>query len=150
MHPGRRLFIKGGLALAALAALPRSLLAMAWPEKAFMSETASGAMQALFGTDQPTPSDEVVLEAPTIAENGAVVPMTVSTTLPGVQTISMVVEKNPRPLAAMFEIPEGTLPRVDCRLKMGKTSKVIAVVKTDAGLYSATREVKVTIGGCGG
>jgi sulfur-oxidizing protein SoxY len=123
---------------------------MAWPEKAFGSEVASVAMTELFGTDQTTPSDAITLGAPEIAENGAVVPISIETTLTGVQSVSVVVEKNPRPLAVSFEIPPGTLPNVACRIKMGETSQVMAVVKTESGLFSAAKEVKVTIGGCGG
>jgi len=67
-----------------------------------------------------------------------------------VESISIVVEHNPRPLAASFEIPAGTLPNVSSRIKMGETSDVIAVVKTDTGIYSTSKQVKVTIGGCGG
>jgi sulfur-oxidizing protein SoxY len=145
----RRLLLQGSVALAALMALPRALLA-AWPEKAFASSAASEAMTELFGTDQTTPSSAISLSAPEIAENGAVVPITVETTLDKVQSVSIVVDKNPRPLAISFEIPEGTLPNVACRIKMGQTSPVTAVVKTDSGLFSATKEVKVTIGGCGG
>jgi sulfur-oxidizing protein SoxY len=87
---------------------------------------------------------------PEIAENGAVVPVTVSTTLADVESISIVVKNNPRPLVASFEIPAGTLPDVSSRIKMGETSDVTAVVKTADGLYSTSRQVKVTIGGCGG
>jgi sulfur-oxidizing protein SoxY len=150
MHTGRRLFLKGSVALAALLALPRAILAAAWPEKAFGATEAGGALRELFGSDQVTPSSEITLVAPEIAENGAVVPVTVETTLANVQSVSLVVEKNPRPLAVSFEIPPGTLPNVACRIKMGQTSPVMAVVKTDAGLFSASKEVKVTIGGCGG
>ena len=107
-------------------------------------------MSALFGTEQATPSSAITLDAPEIAENGAVVPITIETTLDNVQSISIVVEKNPRPLAIAFDIPPGTLPNVACRIKMGQTSPVMAVVKTDSGLYSTAKEVKVTIGGCGG
>jgi sulfur-oxidizing protein SoxY len=149
MQLSRRLFLQGSVALGALMALPRALLA-AWPEKAFASSAASGAMTELFGTDQTTPSSAITLSAPEIAENGAVVPITVETTLENVQSVSIVVDKNPRPLAVSFEIPAGTLPDVACRIKMGQTSPVTAVVKTDSGLFSATKEVKVTIGGCGG
>jgi sulfur-oxidizing protein SoxY len=149
MQLSRRLFLQGSVALASLMALPRALLA-AWPEKAFASSAASEAMTELFGTDQTTPSSAISLSAPEIAENGAVVPITVETTLDKVQSVSIVVDKNPRPLAISFEIPEGTLPNVACRIKMGQTSPVTAVVKTDSGLFSATKEVKVTIGGCGG
>jgi len=150
MQLSRRLFLQGSLALSALMALPRALLAAAWPEKAFASSTAGEAMTAMFGTDQTTSSPDISLSAPEIAENGAVVPVSVETTLLNVQSVSIVVEKNPRPLAISFDIPPGTLPNVACRIKMGQTSQVMAVVKTDSGLFSTSKEVKVTIGGCGG
>ena len=150
MDVGKRLLLKGGVALAALAALPRTLLAAMWPEEAFAATEADAAMSTLFGTNQATASDQITLKVPEIAENGAVVPVTISTTLGNVESISIVVENNPRPLAASFEIPAGTLPNVSNRIKMGETSDVIAVVKTDAGLYSTSKQVKVTIGGCGG
>ena len=150
MRAGRRLFIKGGLAFVALMSLPKVLFAGAWPQKAFQSTAPREALTELFGTDQTTPSGEITLGAPEIAENGAVVPVSVKTTLHGVESISIVVEKNPRPLAVTFEFPPESLPNVACRIKMGETSKVMAVVKTNDGIFSATREVKVTIGGCGG
>jgi len=150
MHIGRRIFIKGGLALAALAALPRTLLAAAWPEKAFNVTTASEALHKLLGSDQPVSSDEISLKAPEIAENGAVVPIKIKTTLKNVQSISIVVEKNPRPLATTVEILPGTFPEFSSRIKMGETSDVMVVVKTDSGIFSTSKEIKVTIGGCGG
>jgi sulfur-oxidizing protein SoxY len=150
MHAGRRIFIKGGLALVALMSLPKALLAGAWPQKAFESTVAREALTGLFGTDQTTPSGEIIFKAPVIAENGAVVPVSVKTSLQGVESISIVVENNPRPLAITFEFPPETLPDVACRIKMGETSKVMAVVKTNDGIFSTTREVKVTIGGCDG
>ncbi len=150
MQLGRRFLLQGGIALAALAAIPTRLFAAVWPEKAFAAKEAGPAMSNLFGTDQTTPSDQVALKVPEIAENGAVVPVTISTTLDNVESISIVVEKNPRPLAATFEILPGTLPEVSGRIKMGETSDVLAVVKTNAGLFSTSKQVKVTIGGCGG
>jgi sulfur-oxidizing protein SoxY len=150
MQLGRRLVLKSGLAIAALAAIPRTLLAAAWPEKPFMSTAASEALVSLFGTDQTTPSDLITLGLPTIAENGAVVPVEVSTTLENVESISIVVEKNPRPLATHFEFAGSVPPEIASRIKMGQTSDVMVVVKTDTGLFSMTKEVKVTIGGCGG
>ena len=150
MQLSRRLFLQGSMALAAILAIPRAVVAAAWPEKAFKSDAASGALTALFGTDQATPSSAITLSAPEIAENGAVVPLSVETTLENVQSVSIVVDKNPRPLAISFDIPPGTLPNVACRIKMGQTSQVMAVVKTDSGLFSTSKEVKVTIGGCGG
>jgi sulfur-oxidizing protein SoxY len=150
MQLGRRLVLRGVIAMAALAALPGRLLAAAWPAKAFASEAAGQALIDLLGTDQAAASDQINLKVPEIAENGAVVPVTISTTLDNVESISIVVEKNPRPLAATFEIPAGTLPEISGRIKMGETSHVLAVVKTNAGIFSTSKEVKVTIGGCGG
>ncbi len=150
MHAGRRLFIKGGIAFVALMSLPKALLAGAWPQKAFQSTVAREALSDLFGTDQTTPSGEITLGAPVIAEDGAVVPVSVKTSLQGVESISIVVEKNPRPLTISFVFPPETLPDVACRIKMAETSNVMAVVKTNDGIFSATKEVKVTIGGCGG
>jgi sulfur-oxidizing protein SoxY len=150
MHVGRRLLLKSSLALSALAVLPKALLAAAWPENAFSLTAAQAAMKELLGSDQTAPTDQIRLKVPEIAENGAVVPVTISTTLENVESISIVVENNPRPLAATFEILPGTLPDISSRIKMGETSDVIAVVKTDTGLYSTSKEVKVTIGGCGG
>jgi sulfur-oxidizing protein SoxY len=150
MQIGRRIFLKGSVAMAVLTALPRAIFAAAWPEKAFAADTGSAAIQELFGGEQPTPSAAISLTAPEIAENGAVVPISVETTLQGVSSVSIVVDNNPRPLAVSFDIPPGTLPNVACRIKMGKTSPVTAILRTDSGLFSASKEVKVTIGGCGG
>lgn len=150
MRLGRRLVLQGSLAFAALAVLPRVALAAAWPQKAFGSTAAGQAMIDLLGTDQTTVSDQITLEVPEIAENGAVVPVTISTTLDNVESISIVVNKNPRPLAATFEMRPGTLADISSRIKMGETSDVMAVVKTDAGVFSTSKQVKVTIGGCGG
>jgi sulfur-oxidizing protein SoxY len=150
MQLGRRLLLQGGMAFAALAAIPRALLAAAWPEKAFTQSAAAQAMTDLLGTDQTTPSDQIMLKVPQIAENGAVVPVTVTSTLENVESISIVVANNPRPLAATFELPPGTLPDLSSRIKMGQTSDVMAVVKTNAGIFSTSKQVKVTIGGCGG
>jgi len=150
MQITKRTIIKNGLAILTLASLPRILLAAAWPQKAFSQPAASDALTALLGTDVTTPSDRIDLKLPAIAENGAVVPVSVNTTLENVESISIVVKNNPRPMAATFEIPSGTLPKITTRIKMGETSDVIAVIKTPDGIYSASGEVKVTIGGCGG
>ena len=148
MQAGKRLLLKGGAALALLAAWPKALLAAAWPKKAFLSTEGGPALAALLGTDQTTPSDEITLKLPEIAENGAVVPVTIGTTLENVESISIVVEKNPRPIAASFEIAPGVLPWIASRIKMAETSRVLAVVKTDKGIYSTSKSVKVTLGGC--
>lgn len=150
MQQTRRLLLKGGVALLALASLPRALLAAVWPKDSFNSTSASGALETLLGTDATTPSDQITLKVPEIAENGAVVPVSITTSLENVESISIVVTKNPRPMAASFEIPPGTLPKISSRIKMGETSEVMAVVKTSSGVFSTSSEVKVTIGGCGG
>ena len=150
MNIGRRLFLRTGVALATLVALPRALLAAAWPEKAFSAPVASGALVDLFGSDQTTASDKINLKAPEIAENGAVVPLRIKTSLENVESISIIVEKNPRPLAASVEILPGTLPEFSSRIKMRETSDVMVAVKTDTGVYTTSKEIKVTIGGCGG
>ena len=92
-----------------------------------------------------------MIEAPQIAENGAVVPIEISSNLPGTKSIAVVIEKNPFPLAGKFDFGEGALPFVKVNVKMGETSNVRVVA--DAGgrlLRRASKEVKVTIGGCGG
>ncbi len=150
MNIGRRIFLRTGTALAILAALPRAVLAAVWPEKAFSSPVANGALTNLFGSDQTIASDKVSLKAPEIAENGAVVPLKIKTTLDNVESISIIVEKNPRPLAASVEILPGTLPEFSSRIKMRETSDVMVAVKTDTGVYTTSKEIKVTIGGCGG
>ncbi|HEX7788775.1 MAG TPA: thiosulfate oxidation carrier protein SoxY, partial [Methylomirabilota bacterium] len=94
-------------------------------------------------------SKDIVITAPEIAENGAVVPVAVASKIPNTQTISILAEKNPFPLAASFNIAGGGEGYVSTRLKMGETSNVRAVVKADGKFYTAVKEVKVTVGGCG-
>ena len=120
-----------------------------WPEKAFKADKQDAALAALYGKTLEM-SKDVTLETPDIAENGAVVPISVSTKLPNVTSISILVPENPFALAASYNLPEGTLPQVGCRLKMAKTTKVIAVVESNGKLYAAANDVKVTLGGCGG
>ncbi len=140
---------QGGMVLGAVLAAPKVLLA-AWSESAFNAKTEDEAMSALLGETGATASDKVTLKAPDIAENGAVVPIKVASSLDNVESISIFVSKNPSPLAASFDIPEGTEAKVAVRIRMGKSSQVTAVVKAGGKLYSASTEVKVTIGGCGG
>ena len=120
-----------------------------YPEDAFKSKNDAEAIKVLYGKTAE-PSDKVKLDAPEIAENGAVVPISVSTTLADVTSIAFLVSENPNALAASYKIPAGTMPSVANRLKMAKTSNVIAIVEAGGKLYSATKEVKVTVGGCGG
>jgi sulfur-oxidizing protein SoxY len=153
----RRLILKGAatVALVGLGNLPFSLapvLAAAndkYPEDAFKQKSDADAIKALYGKTAE-PSDKVKLDAPEIAENGGVVPITVSSSLADVTSISILVAENPNALAASYKIPAGTLPSVANRLKMAKTTNVIAIVEAGGKLYSATKEVKVTVGGCGG
>jgi sulfur-oxidizing protein SoxY len=120
-----------------------------YPEEAFKAKNEADAIKALYGRTAET-SDKVKLDAPEIAENGSVVPISVSTTLADVTSISFLVSENPNALAASYKIPAGTVPSVANRLKMAKTSNVIAIVEAGGKLSSATKEVKVTVGGCGG
>jgi sulfur-oxidizing protein SoxY len=153
----RRLMLRGAgtVALVGLGNLPFSLgpaFAAAnekYPEEAFKQKSDVDAIKALYGKTAE-PSDKVKLDAPEIAENGAVVPIAVSSTLPDVTSISILVSDNPNALAASYKIPEGTMPSVANRLKIAKTTNVIAVVEAGGKLYSTTKEVKVTVGGCGG
>lgn len=152
----RRVFLKGsmaagiaGVAVSAGLLAPQSVLA-AWNEKAFHAKKVEDALANLMGTASSTASGDIKIKAPDIAENGAVVPVTVSTTIGGVESIAILAEKNPSPLAASFDLGKGALGYVATRIKMGKTGDVIAVVKAGGKLYAARKGVKVTIGGCGG
>lgn len=153
----RRRFLTNTLAISAAgiaisSGLVSPNLAVAAEEPAtnpFTAKTLDEALKLINATDSK-PSTDIQLKAPEIAENGAVVPLTVSSSLAGVTGISIVVANNPTPLAATFTIPEGTAAEVSTRIKMAKTSDVIALVQTKDGLFSAKQEVKVTIGGCGG
>jgi sulfur-oxidizing protein SoxY len=120
-----------------------------YPDDAFKQKSDADAIKALYGKIAEA-SDKVKLDAPEIAENGAVVPIGVSTTLADVTSISFLVSENPNALVASYKIPAGTVPGVANRIKMAKTSNVIVVVEAGGKLYSATKEVKVTVGGCGG
>jgi sulfur-oxidizing protein SoxY len=120
-----------------------------YPEDAFKQKGEADAIKALYGKTAE-PSDKVKLDAPEIAENGAVVPISVSSSLADVTSISILVAENPSALAAFYKISAGTVPSVANRLKMAKTTNVIAVVEAGGKLYSTSKEVKVTVGGCGG
>ena len=152
----RRSFLKGTLAGSAVAVAvgagllsPRAVLA-AWPKAAFEAKNVEDAMSKLFGSAENTPSGDIKIKAPDIAENGAVVPVSISTSLGNVDSIAVIAEKNGTPLASNFKLGASAIPNVSTRIKMGKTSDVIAVVKANGKAYSARKNVKVTIGGCGG
>jgi sulfur-oxidizing protein SoxY len=148
----RRLILQGSVAVAGLGFGTVPALAAAndkYPEDAFKQKTDAEAIKALYGKNAEA-SDKIKLDAPEIAENGAVVPIAVTTTLTDVTSISFFASENPNALAATYVIPAGTLPAVANRLKMAKTCNITAIVESGGKLYSATKEVKVTVGGCGG
>jgi sulfur-oxidizing protein SoxY len=126
----------------------RDLLA-AWPEAAFGAHDVKAALKALFGSAELTPSSRIKLMLPRVAENGAIVPLTVRSELEGVESITLVALKNPRPLTSNYLIPKGTLAYVSTRIKMQESAEVWAVVKAKGMLYCASRRVKVAVGGCG-
>jgi sulfur-oxidizing protein SoxY len=152
----RRLFLKGTFAgTAAIAAAgvglikPKALLA-AWPEAAFKAESMSDSLNTLFGTDAMEESDLIKMKTPEIAENGKVVPVSVKAEMENVESVTILSEKNPTPMVARFNLKPGCDADVATRIKMGESSDVIAVVKSNGKLYTNRKHVKVTIGGCGG
>lgn len=152
----RRTLLKGSLAAGAVSMAvttglltPRAVLA-AWPKDAFEAKTVDEALNSLMGSSALEGSDKINIKAPDIAENGAVVPVSISTDMTGVESISIIAEKNATPLTSSFVLGPNTEAYVATRIKMGKTSSVIAVVKAGGKMYSTGKEVKVTIGGCGG
>jgi len=156
MNTNRRSFIKSsaaagafGVAVSAGLITPRAVLA-AWPKAAFEATDTDTAIKSALGGGAITESSDITLKAPEIAENGAVVPITVTSKIAGTESISLLIPKNPTPLTATFKLGSNTEGFVSTRVKMSKTSDVIAVVKAGDKLFSTKLTVKVTIGGCGG
>ncbi|MDJ0740126.1 MAG: thiosulfate oxidation carrier protein SoxY [Gammaproteobacteria bacterium] len=152
----RRVFLKGsvaagtvGIAVGAGLLAPQAVLA-AWPKAAFEAKSIDDALKNAMGDASSSASDAIKIKAPDIAENGAVVPVSVSASLDGAESIALLAEGNAQPLVATFAMGAGALADVSTRIKMGKTSDVIAIVKAGGKLHSARKSVKVTIGGCGG
>lgn len=155
MNELRRTFLKlTGGASALAAAFSAGLVAVRearaanWNTAGFESKTLADALKNL-GATGAEESKDIVITAPDIAENGAVVPIAVTSKLPNTQQISIVAEKNPFPLAATFDVSGGGEGYVSARIKMGQTSDVWAVVKAGGKYYTAKKEVKITVGGCG-
>ena len=149
MNQHRRSFIRKAVAVAVgLAVAPLRVFA-ARPTEAFEKESKDDVLQSMFGKTA-TESGDISIKAPDIAENGAVVPITVKFKIPGASAVGIIVENNPSPLAASFELTPDSGGLVSTRVKMGKTSPVHAVIEANGKLYMASKEVKVTIGGCGG
>ncbi len=153
---GRRHALASSAAVAALAAAfaaglirPRLAFAQDWNKAAFDTRSIADTVKAMGGAN-PAESKDIQIQVPDIAENGAVVPITVTSNIPKTQAISVLIEKNPNTLAASFDIPDGTDPYVQTRVKMGQTSLVTVLVKADGKYYFVNKEVKVTLGGCGG
>ena len=145
----------GGMTLLALLSAagwlqPGDAAAQAWNKGAFEAKSMDETMRAL-GSGAPAQSKDITFVAtPDIAENGAVVPIGITSALPKTEAIAILIEKNPNILAANFDIPPGTDAAISTRVKMGQTSNVYALVKADGKYYVATKEIKVTLGGCGG
>ena len=157
MDPGRRQALRdaGGAALLGLMAaaglvLPARGRAAEWNKSAFETHSMDETMKALGGA-APVPSKDITFfSTPDIAENGAVVPIGITSNVPKTESIAILVEKNPNTLAAVFDIPAGTETSLSTRIKMGQTSNVFALVKADGKYYYTSKEIKVTLGGCGG
>jgi sulfur-oxidizing protein SoxY len=153
----RRVFLKGSVASGAVVTAvgaglltPQMVLAE-WNKAAFESKSVEDVAKNLLGLEGAAEeSADINIKAPDIAENGAVVPVTVDVNMEGVATIAIIAKENPSPLAAAFTMGEGGVPFARTNIKMGKTSDIIAMVKTADKTYMAKKEVKVTIGGCGG
>lgn len=155
MNPQRRDALKTGghlglLGLLTTLGLIRPDFAQAaWNQAAFEAKTLSAALAAL-GADKPADSGGIQITAPEIAENGAEVSVSIASHLAGTEEIALLVDKNPNMLAARFFIPEATIAEVQTRIKMRQSAHLHAVVKADGKFYLARKEVKVTLGGCGG
>jgi sulfur-oxidizing protein SoxY len=151
----RRTLLKRSLAVSAIGvAASAGLLApgqvlAAYPKGAFQAKDTTAALSDVLGSSSYSESGDIKIKAPDIAENGSVVPVTVSTSMSGVESITLLADANATPLLASFDLSNAE-PYVSTRIKMGKTGNVVAVVKAGGKLYSNKKEVKVTIGGCGG
>jgi sulfur-oxidizing protein SoxY len=157
MDAQRREWLKqgGGVTLLTLLAAagwvaPGGALGETWNKSAFDTHSLDETLKALGGNASVPSSDVVFFSTPDIAENGAVVPIGVTSNLPKTESIAILIEKNPNTLAAVFDIPPGTEPSLSTRVKMGQSSNVYALVKADGKYYVASKEIKVTLGGCGG
>ncbi len=156
MDEARRVVLRGagatGMLAAALAAgllKPERAIAASWNKAAFDSKSPVDALQKM-GAANPENTGDIVIEAPEIAENGAVVPIEITSKVPGTTSLAVLIEKNPQPLAGQFQFMAGALPFVKVNVKMGGSSLVRVVAQAGGKYYTATKEIKVTLGGCGG
>ncbi len=152
MNSIRRLFLSRcavlGTALVAGVLRPLQGLAAEWNKIAFDAKTLPEAMKGA-GVQNASDSTDIVIKAPDIAENSAVVPVEVNCKIPGTQIVYLFADKNPQPLIAQFALAEGVEPYISTRIKMGDTGNIRVVVQAGGKNYMASKEVKVTIGGCG-
>ncbi len=152
MNNFRRHFLTRVVTLSAAAVTgilkPLQALAAEWNKIAFDAKTLPEALKGA-GLQSSVDSKDIIIKAPDIAENSAVVPVEVNCKIPGAQTISIFADKNPQPLIAQFNLAEGVEPYISTRIKMGDTGNIRVVVQAGGKNYVATKEVKVTIGGCG-
>ena len=151
----RRRLLKGALAGGGVALALRSGLLVpmagaegAWPRQAFAAKTAEEAIAALFPGKQVEPSSAIGMKVPALAEDGAVVPLTVQVAMDHVDSISIIGEKNPIPLIAQFELTSGVEPYISTRIKLAESSHVIVVAAANGRLYSNKKHVDVVVGGC--
>ncbi|MGD8782893.1 MAG: thiosulfate oxidation carrier protein SoxY [Thioalkalispiraceae bacterium] len=156
MNQTRRTFLQATMAAGTIAVatsagllMPRTVLA-SWPKDAFNAKSMDAAMKAIAGSADAKNSDNVSVEAPDIAENGAVVSVTVKSKVPNTEQISVLVPENTNPLCASYITTDAVEGFITGRIKMRKTSDVVALVKANGKLLTAKKPVKVTLGGCGG
>lgn len=152
MNRQRRTFLTVAAGTGALAAAgllkPTSAQSASWNKPGFESKAANDAIKNL-GAANLIDTRDITITAPDIAENGAVVPVAITSKIPNTQSISILAEKNPFPLAATFDVANGAEAYASVRIKVAQTSNVRAIVKADGKFYTAAKEVKVTVGGCG-
>ncbi len=152
MNARRRTLLRaaGALAVALASGLltPVRALAGAWNQSGFASKAVADALKSIDATTS-VESPDILIKAPEIAENGAIVPIEVVSRIPNTRFIAILAEKNPFPLVGTFDLRNGAEGFVSTRVKLGESSLVRVIVKDDQKVYSASREVKVTIGGCG-
>jgi sulfur-oxidizing protein SoxY len=153
MKKTRRAILKATGAVGALGlvgGMLRPLIAMAadWNKNAFEAKNMANALKGA-GITNAVDSKDILIKAPDIAENGAVVPVEITSKIAGTRSIAILVEKNPQPLVANFSFAEGVEGYVSTRIKMGETANIKVFVNAGGKFYSAAKEVKVTIGGCG-
>lgn len=157
MNRKRRHLLKSGGGVTLLTLLvaagwlkPGDAAARSWNKAAFDTRSMADTMKALGGGEPVQSKDIVFFQTPDIAENGAVVPVGITSNIPKTESIAVLIEKNPNMLAAVFDIPSGTEPSISTRVKMGQSSNIYALVKADGKYFVASKDVKVTLGGCGG